>query len=133
MLDLETIFVDNAARRAELEAEARALEAKRKAALKAWKAECEKLRPALLSQAANKAERWLRANLIRPQELLRLEEYSNGIVLHIKVEDAADEEREWEVNFLFYFEGDSPDEVSTKWADVRETRCSMESYYPCDY
>ena len=133
MLDLEAIFIDNAARRAELEAEAARLEAARQAALKGWEAECDKLRTALLSQAAAKAEAWLRANLIRPEELLRFEEFTNGLVLHIKMEDAADEEREWEICFLFYFGGESPDSLSVKWADVHETRKSIESYYPCDY
>ena len=133
MLNLEAIFYDNAARRAEIEAEARALEAKRKAAACLWQAECDKLRPALLSQAAAKAEAWLRANLIRPQELVRVDQAANGLVLHITMEDGYDEMREWEIEFLFIFKGNSPDSLSVKWADVREDRKMMESYYECDY
>lgn len=133
MLNLDEIWAANAAKRAELEAKEARLKAKRQAAVKAWQAECENLRPALISQAAAKAEAWLKANLIRPQELLRVEQAANGLVLHITMEDGYDEMREWEIEFLFIFKGTSPDSLLVEWANVREDRKMMESYYECDY
>lgn len=130
-MNLAEIFFDNAAKRAENEAEEARREATRQEAMRKWKTECEKLRPGLLSQASAKAEAWLRANLIRPEEFIRLEEVSNGLILHIKMEDAADEEREWEISFLFHFGGESPDDLKVVWAKVDEDREFMESY--CEY
>ena len=133
MLNLEAIWAANAAKRAEIKAKEARLKAERQAAVKAWQAECESLRPALLNQAAAKAEAWLKANLIRPQELLRVEQAANGLVLHITMEDGYDEMREWEIKFLFIFKGTSPDSLLVEWANVREDRKMMESYYECDY
>lgn len=132
-MNLKAIFMDNAAKRAENEAEEARREAARQEAMRKWKAECEKLRPALLSQAAAKAEAWLRANLIRPEEFIRLQEASNGLILHIKMEDERDEMREWEIEFLFFFKGQTPNDLKVEWARVDEDREFMESYYECDY
>lgn len=128
-MNLAEIFIDNAAKRAENEAEEARREATRQEAMRKWKTECEKLRPGLLSQASAKAEAWLRANLIRLEEFIRLEEVSNGLILHIKMEDERDEMREWEIEFLFFFKGQTPNDLKVVWAKVDEDREFMESYY----
>ena len=132
-LDLNRIFSEIAEEKARIEAEEARAEKERLAKLKDWERECEKLHTSLISQAAAKAEHWMKANLILSSELLRVEEFSNGLTLHLKVEGAHDEPHEWEINFLFFFGGESPDSLSVSWADVYQTRKSMESYYPCDY
>lgn len=132
MLNLDEIFAANAATRAELKAKAARAEAKRLEEAKAWEAECQKLRPALLSQAGAKASAWMQENLIMPHEFLKFEEFENGLTLHIKMEDGRGEEREWEVEFLFFFEGKSPNSLKVKWADASEDRKLMESYYDYD-
>lgn len=119
----------NAVERARLKAEAARLKAEAAQAKKAWRQECEKLAPSLLSQAVNKATTWLRVNLIMRQELLGVEECENGLVLHITMEDGNDEKREWEVPFRFFFKGDTPDDISVRWSQVELTRDYMEHYY----
>ena len=125
----------NAVEKARQQAEARRLEAAAAQAKKAWRAECESLAPGLKSQAVNKATAWLQRNLIMREELLRVEECENGLILHITMEDGNDEEREWEVSFRFFFKGDTPDDISVRWSEVDLNRSYMENYYvsPSDW
>lgn len=133
MLNLPKIFEEIALEKERLASEKAQIKAKALKAKKAWSAECDRLRAELLNQAADKAEQWLKKELIMPNELLRVEEFANGLILYISVDDAEYEEKEWEVKFLFFFGGESPESLSIEWADVNETRNLMQSYYPCSY
>ena len=136
LLNLEAILTSNAARRAELEAEAARIEAARIEAARLWRAECNKLRPALLCQAAAKAEAWLRRELITKSEFIRMDQVSNGLILHVEMEDDDFQPREWEIPILWSFKGDSPDNLKVEWEEETAlTREQMEHYYvsPSDW
>lgn len=131
MLNLNEIFAANALEEARREAEEARLKAEALRAKEAWRAECDKLRAGLMGQVVAKATTWLKTNLIMPQELLRVEEFTNGIHLHLKMEDGHCEEREWEIVFAFHFKGESPESLKIKWNLPDEDRKYMESY--CEY
>lgn len=133
MLNLPKIFEEIALEKARREAEKARIKAQELKAFEAYETKCESLRPGLMDQASAKATAWLKANLIMPQELLRFEECENGLILYIRVDDAADEEKEWEVKFLFFFGGKSSDSLSVQWAEVNETRDLMRSYCSSSY
>ena len=127
-MNTEEIFQTNQDELTRLEAEKKRKNKNQQNELRQWRELVELSRPALLIQASAKAEAWMRKNLIRPSELLRIQALPNGYVLHVKLLDGRDEQREWTLRFLFHPDGASQADFIVRWEVERRGRDELAEY-----